>query len=104
LLKSVDLTGWLVTTDAFFTKRKVAKAILGQKGDYLMAVKQNAPLLLEDISYLLRNQSTWSIGQLPIQPICTATRLKFAAYGHAVTWRTTSAGQEPSKSYTWIAP
>jgi predicted transposase YbfD/YdcC len=52
LLKTVDLSGWLVTTDAFFTKRKVAKAILGQKGDYLMVVKQNAPLLLEDISYL----------------------------------------------------
>jgi hypothetical protein len=53
LLKSVDLTGWLATTDAFFTKRKVVRAIVGQKGDYLMVVKQqNAPLLLEDISYL----------------------------------------------------
>jgi predicted transposase YbfD/YdcC len=52
LLKTIDLTDWLVTTDAFFTKRKVAKAILEQDGDYLMVVKQNAPLMLEDIAYL----------------------------------------------------
>ncbi len=52
LLKAVDLTGWLVTTDAYFTKRKVARTILGQDGAYLMVVKQNTPLLLADISYL----------------------------------------------------
>ena len=52
LLKSLRLPGWLVTTDAFFTKRQVAKAILDQRGDYLMVVKQNTPVLLEEIALL----------------------------------------------------
>lgn len=52
LLKSLRLPGWLVTTDAFFTKRQVAKAILDQEGDYLMVVKQNTPVLLEEIALL----------------------------------------------------
>jgi hypothetical protein len=40
LLETLDLSGWLVTTDAFFTKRQVAKAVLRQGGDYLMVVKK----------------------------------------------------------------
>lgn len=52
LLKAVDLTGWLVTTDAMFTPRKVAETILDQGGDYLMVVKGNTPTLLEDITFL----------------------------------------------------
>jgi len=52
LLKSLQLPGWLVTMDAFFTKRQVAKAILDQGGDYLMVAKQNAPVLMEEIALL----------------------------------------------------
>jgi len=52
LLKSLRLPGWLVATDAFFTKRQVAKTILNQGGDYLMVVKQNTPVLLEEIALL----------------------------------------------------
>jgi len=52
LLKAVDLTGWVVTTDALLTQREVAEAILAQGGDYLMVVKHNQPTLYEDISFL----------------------------------------------------
>lgn len=52
LLKTLDLSGWLVTLDALFTKREIARAILRQGGNYLMVVKQNTPVLLEEITLL----------------------------------------------------
>jgi predicted transposase YbfD/YdcC len=52
LLAALVLTGWLITTDALFTQTAVAQAILDAGGDYLMEVKGNQPLLLDDLTVL----------------------------------------------------
>lgn len=52
LLAALVLTGWVVTTDALFTQGEIAQTILAAGGDYLMAVKGNQPLLLEDLTTL----------------------------------------------------
>lgn len=41
LLKMLDLRGALVTIDAMACQTKIAKAIVNQGGDYLLAVKNN---------------------------------------------------------------
>ena len=49
LLKLLDLKGTLVTIDAIGCQKAIAKQIVDQKGDYLLAVKGNQEHLLEDI-------------------------------------------------------
>lgn len=41
LIKMLDINGALVTIDAMACQTKIAKAIVGQSGDYLLAVKHN---------------------------------------------------------------
>ena len=49
LLKLLDLKGTLVTIDAIGCQKAIAKQIIDQGGDYLLAVKGNQEHLLEDI-------------------------------------------------------
>lgn len=49
LLKLLDLKGALVTIDAIGCQKVIAKQIVDQGGDYLLAVKGNQEHLLEDI-------------------------------------------------------
>jgi predicted transposase YbfD/YdcC len=49
LLKLLDVSGALVSIDAMGCQKEIAKQIVGQKGDYLLAVKDNQPRLFEDI-------------------------------------------------------
>ena len=49
LLKLLDLKGTLVTIDAIGCQKGIAKQIVDQGGDYLLAVKGNQEHLLEDI-------------------------------------------------------
>jgi len=49
LLKLLDLKGTLVTIDAIGCQKVIAKQIVDQGGDYLLAVKGNQEHLLEDI-------------------------------------------------------
>lgn len=49
LVQSGNLAGKLVTADAMFTQHKIAKAIVEGGGDYLLVVKDNQPLLRQDI-------------------------------------------------------
>lgn len=49
LLKLFDLTGTIVTADALNTQRSVAKAVIEQHGDYMLAVKDNHQELREHI-------------------------------------------------------
>lgn len=44
-----SLKGRLITADAMFTQHKIAKAIVEGEGDYLLVVKNNQPLLRQDI-------------------------------------------------------
>ncbi len=52
LLARLVLTGWVVTTDALFTQREIARTICDAGGDYLMVVKGNQPTLHDDLTLL----------------------------------------------------
>ena len=49
LLKMLETTGCIVTVDAISTQTKIAKTIVDQGGDYILAVKENQGHLYEDI-------------------------------------------------------
>lgn len=49
LLRTLELTGCLVTTDAMGCQTKIAQQIVGQGGDYLLAVKDNQETLAQDL-------------------------------------------------------
>lgn len=49
LLRVLELTGTTVTIDAMGCQKSIAGQIVEQKGDYVLAVKENQPSLLADI-------------------------------------------------------
>ena len=55
LLAEVDLRHKVVTADALLTQRELCEQIRKQKGDYLLAVKDNHPRMKEAIAYLFDN-------------------------------------------------
>jgi len=52
LLRLLDIAGCIVTIDAIGTQTEIAKTIIENGGDYLLAVKENQGHLYEDIQYL----------------------------------------------------
>jgi predicted transposase YbfD/YdcC len=52
LLADLVLDGWVVTTDALLTQTDIAQTIRTAGGEYLLAVKENQPTLLEDVTIL----------------------------------------------------
>jgi predicted transposase YbfD/YdcC len=52
LLDLLDLKGCIVTIDAIGCQKEIAKQIVEQGGDYVLAVKENQPTLFADISTL----------------------------------------------------
>lgn len=55
LLRDLILEGKVITVDALLTQRKIAEAILAQRGDYLMVVKENQAELLNWIRSLFED-------------------------------------------------
>ena len=53
LLSLLDLAGCLVTIDAIGCQREIARQIVAQGGDYVLAVKRNQPALHEDVQLFL---------------------------------------------------
>jgi predicted transposase YbfD/YdcC len=53
LLGLLDSKGCIVTTDAMSCQKAIAAQIIRQEGDYILAVKDNQPHLLEDTKLLL---------------------------------------------------
>jgi predicted transposase YbfD/YdcC len=49
LLEQIDLTDTLVTIDAMGTQTEIARAIVGQGADYVLAVKENQGHLYDDV-------------------------------------------------------
>jgi len=49
LLRALELSGTVVTIDAMGCQKATAEKIAGKKADYILAVKENQPLLLDDI-------------------------------------------------------
>jgi predicted transposase YbfD/YdcC len=58
LLANLVLTGRVVTVDALLTQADLAQTILDRGGEYLMAVKDNQPTLLEDLTVLFADPHT----------------------------------------------
>ena len=55
LLELLQLKGCVVTADALHCHRAMAKAIVARGGDYVLAVKENQPALLEDAKSAIRS-------------------------------------------------
>ena len=49
LLQALELSGTVVTIDAMGCQRSIAEKIVERKADYILAVKENQPLLRDDI-------------------------------------------------------
>jgi predicted transposase YbfD/YdcC len=62
LLQQLVLTGLVVTVDAQFTQRDLARSIGAQGGDYVMRVKENQPTLRAEIEALL-SPAAWEPGR-----------------------------------------
>lgn len=54
LLKTLPLTGVLITGDAIFTQTEICKVIIDGGGDYFFTVKGNQPALKADIAEAFR--------------------------------------------------
>lgn len=52
LLRSIDFKGAVMTLDAMHTQHNTAEEILSKGGDYVFPVKENQPLLVQEISDL----------------------------------------------------
>ena len=52
VLRVLDISGALVSIDAMGCQKDIAEQIVTQKGDYLLAVKDNQPRLFEDLQRL----------------------------------------------------
>jgi predicted transposase YbfD/YdcC len=58
LLEMLDLQGATVTIDAMGCQKDIAAKILEKKGDYVLAVKDNHPLLHQDVQRILAEAMT----------------------------------------------
>jgi predicted transposase YbfD/YdcC len=56
LIEMLALEGLVITGDAMFTQREVARKVIAKGGDYLISVKANQPSLLEDIKQAFTDQ------------------------------------------------
>lgn len=64
LLALLDVQGCIVTIDAMGCQKEIARQIVGQGGDYVLALKANQPTLAEDVSLFLDD---WAAGNLPVK-------------------------------------
>lgn len=61
LLAALVLHGKVITGDALLTQHKIAKQIVEHGGDYLLVVKDNQPLLREDIQAVFEAPDTLNL-------------------------------------------
>lgn len=52
LLRALDISGCIVTTDAMGCQKEIATLVVEGNGDYVLALKDNHPLLSEDVQLL----------------------------------------------------
>jgi predicted transposase YbfD/YdcC len=65
LLKLLEIKGCIVTVDAIGTQTKIAKTIIDQGGDYILAVKENQGNLYEDIQDLFAEDWKYNFEDAP---------------------------------------
>jgi predicted transposase YbfD/YdcC len=52
LLRALDISGCIVTTDAMGCQKEIASLVIEGNGDYVLALKDNHPVLSEDVQLL----------------------------------------------------
>ena len=65
LLKLLEVKGCIVMVDAIGTQTKIAKTIIDQGGDYILAVKENRGHLYEDIHDLFADNQQFNYEGIP---------------------------------------
>jgi len=68
LLRQLDLKGRVVSGDAMFAQREISVTVLAQGGDYVWFVKDNQPVLHEDVQRFFQeveHAPGWHIPPLP---------------------------------------
>lgn len=65
LLKLLEVKGCIVMVDAIGTQTKIAKTIIEQGGDYILAVKENQGHLYEDIHDLFADNQQFNYEDIP---------------------------------------
>ena len=76
LLRQLDLKGRVVSGDAMFAQREISVTVLAQGGDYLWFVKDNQPVLHEDVQRFfqeVKHAPGWHTPPLP-QAVATDNR------------------------------
>lgn len=56
LIKILDISGAIVVADALHCKKKSAEKVVEENGDYLFVVKDNEPILREDIELYIKSE------------------------------------------------
>lgn len=56
LLKLLEIKGCIVTIDAMGTQKSIAKSIVEAGADYVLALKENHPDMLDDVSFYFENE------------------------------------------------
>lgn len=62
LLRQLELVGAIVTIDAMGCQREIAEQIIAQRGDYVLAVKDNQPQLHDAIRSFMDTAETHALG------------------------------------------
>lgn len=65
LLKLLDISGCIVTTDAIGTQTKIARTVIDQEGDYILAVKENQGNLYEDLQDFFADEQRYQFENTP---------------------------------------
>lgn len=65
LLKLLEVKGCIVMVDAIGTQTKIAKTIIDQGGEYILAVKENQGHLYEDIHDLFTDNQQFGYAEIP---------------------------------------
>ena len=94
LLSLLDVRGAIVTADAMHCQKRTTEQVVQQEGDYILAVKDNQPRLLEDITnrfeYLDSNPESGDLWQSEAPGRSTSSDIT-NDYGH---------GREEERSVT----
>jgi predicted transposase YbfD/YdcC len=67
LLRALAIQGCIVTIDAMGTQREIAKQIVAQEGDYVLALKENQPKLYQDVVDMFAHAHSGSIQELVVE-------------------------------------
>jgi predicted transposase YbfD/YdcC len=83
LLALLDLAGCIVTADAMICQKDIARQIVDQGGDYVLALKQNQPTLHDDARRLFEHALEHRFADLPHRAVCHVEK----GHGRIVTRR-----------------